>query len=480
MKKNLFIGFLLAFWSWSSFAQTGFERTYNIVSNDEGNDIVQMPDGKYTFLSTFKGGYSSIYLASIDAAGSPLWNYTYPSGSLSGVRARSIQQTADKGFLIFGDSIYCPNIACLNDIYVLKVDSMGHRIGAKSYTLPYTHYFRESKPTADGGFIIVGTNTIGGSTMLKINALGSLEWTKSHSYPSGQGMLALAAIATTNDGGYVMTGSGKFGSRQLLLFKTNAIGDTLWTKSFGDNALSSSSYYKGKAVMTDNQQNILVLADSSNGTTGGANISLLKTDSLGNVLWQKKYGGAADEAAISLEKTSDNGLIVLGNTKSFGNGGSDIYVVKTDASGNVLWSKTFGRSRNDFASAIKQTSDGGFIIVGSTQIDSLNFDVFIVKIDSLGNSLFTSLENDAPPLYGIAAFPNPFSLETALHVNQNLKSASLTLYNLLGQAVKQIDNLVITEGQPFVLSRENLPAGPYFLAITVDGKVIAQEKLVIF
>jgi Secretion system C-terminal sorting domain len=478
MKVKLFTTVLFVCLVWGMIAQINFERTYDIVAKDEGNDIEQTIDGNYAFLSTFIGGYSSVYLSGLDLAGNPLWNYTYPNGTLTGIRLLAIQKTADKGFLVFGDSIYCPIIACLNDIYVIKVDSIGQKQWSKSYTLNYSYYFKDRKPTLDDGFMLLGNGPTGGSVILKINALGALEWTKNYTYPSGQGWLNLVAIQPTDDGGYVMTGSGKFGSRQLLLFKINSVGDTLWTKNFGDGALTATSYYKGKSVLVDSHNDILVLADTSDGN-GKTDISLMKTDPLGNTLWHNKYGGTADDVAVTIEQTSDNGLIVLANTKSFGNGGFDIYVIKTDSIGNTLWTKTFGSTRNDIAKSFKKTEDNGFIIIGSTQVDSLNSDVFIVKIDSLGNILSSTFENDA--LYSeITVFPNPFSTQITLQINLNLKEASLTVYNLSGQQVKQINNINADAGQPIILSREQLPSGQYFVSIVANDKVVASKRIMVF
>jgi Secretion system C-terminal sorting domain len=93
--------------------------------------------------------------------------------------------------------------------------------------------------------------------------------------------------------------------------------------------------------------------------------------------------------------------------------------------------------------------------------------------------LFTSFENDEL-LQNITASPNPFSTETTLQINQNLKSATLTVYNLLGQAVKQINGLTVAAGQTIVLPRENLPAGQYFVAILAQGKLVGRKKILIF
>ncbi|MEE9201975.1 MAG: hypothetical protein V3U31_02120, partial [Dehalococcoidia bacterium] len=114
-------------------------------------------------------------------------------------------------------------------------------------------------------------------------------------------------------------------------------------------------------------------------------IYLVKTDARGNELWSSAIGGPASDSAAAIRQTSDSGFIIAGSTASFGSGGADIYLVKTDARGNELWSSAFGGPASDSAAAILQTSDGGFIIAGSTEsFGSGGTDVYLVRTNARG------------------------------------------------------------------------------------------------
>jgi hypothetical protein len=123
---------------------------------------------------------------------------------------------------------------------------------------------------------------------------------------------------------------------------------------------------------------------------GGRDIYVVKLDSSGNIIWTKTIGGSSDDEAFSIIQSSDGGYIVAGRTSSFGAGSGDIYVVKLDSSGNVVWAKTIGGSSNDWAISITQSSDGGYVVAGSTwSFGAGSGDIYVVKLDSSGNIVWT-------------------------------------------------------------------------------------------
>ena len=112
---------------------------------------------------------------------------------------------------------------------------------------------------------------------------------------------------------------------------------------------------------------------------------MIKTDSNGNMVWSKTFGGSDDDWAWAVQQTSDGGYIIAGYTESYGSGGSDVWLIKTDSNGNMVWSKTFGGSDIDYAESVQQTSDGGYIIAGVTAWSYGSGDVWLIKTDSNGN-----------------------------------------------------------------------------------------------
>ena len=107
---------------------------------------------------------------------------------------------------------------------------------------------------------------------------------------------------------------------------------------------------------------------------------LIKTDPAGNRLWQKTYGGSAFDWGHSVDQTSDGGYLIAGCTTSHGAGRGDVYLVKTDSTGRKVWRKTFGGNDADWGRSVRQSSDGGYIIVGYTKSnDSGTEDVYLIK-----------------------------------------------------------------------------------------------------
>jgi hypothetical protein len=118
---------------------------------------------------------------------------------------------------------------------------------------------------------------------------------------------------------------------------------------------------------------------------GQTDMWVLKLDASGNVSWQKTYGGTSSDFASTIQQTSDGGYIVAGNTYSYSDKEGDIWVLKLDASGNVSWQKTYGGTSSDFARTIQQTSDGGYIVAGETwSFGAGSCDAWVLKLDSAG------------------------------------------------------------------------------------------------
>jgi len=172
--------------------------------------------------------------------------------------------------------------------------------------------------------------------------------------------------------------------------------DTLWTKQYGGDSI-------------DVAYDIVELPDGGFAVVGYTNsppinipphtsydIWLLRTDENGDTLWTRRYGGNEQEYGYSIKETEDGGFIIAGTTNSFGAGGFDYYVIRTDSVGDTLWTKTFGGVNDDYARSVDNTIDGGFVIAGEEDAWPFDADARVIKLDTLGNIIWDkSIENNS-------------------------------------------------------------------------------------
>jgi hypothetical protein len=157
--------------------------------------------------------------------------------------------------------------------------------------------------------------------------------------------------------------------------------DTLWTRTFGGG---NDDY--GEFVRQSMDGGYIIAGWSFSYGAGNGDIWLIKTDANGDSLWTRTFGGNANDCGTSVEVTTDGGYIVGGYTRSYGTGSSDIWLIKTDSLGDEQWSRTFGGSDGDYGYSVQQTSDRGYIVVGFTESYGSAYDaVWLIKTDSLGN-----------------------------------------------------------------------------------------------
>ena len=338
----------------------GWGNLYGTGALNWGNAIEQTNDSGFIIT-----GYSEVlnnrdvYLIKIDINGFQQWSSLYGGFELDW--GNSVKQTNDGGYIITGRYTYnMPN----SEIYLIKTDENGIEQWSQTYTNGEGFSVQQ---TNDGGYIICNS---GG--LLKTNGNGIEQWRQTYIGNS------FKSFQQTTDGGYIITGfSFGNGDWDVSLIKTDSNGIEQWNQTY-----FGSGYDRGHSVHQTNDGGYIVTGNV--GPLNNWDIFLLKTDGNGDSLWTKTFGGSGSDEGNSVHQTNDGGYIICGQTESFGNVNSDVYLIKTDDSGNTQWEKTFGgTSATATGQYVIENNDGGYTICGSYMYDTCK--VNVIKTDSQGN-----------------------------------------------------------------------------------------------
>ncbi len=241
--------------------------------------------------------------------------------------------------------------------------------------------------TDDGGYILAGYTSSRGEGsdlwLVKTDAAGNEIWDRTF---GGSGEDVGTSVAATRDGGYVVTGSTKsygMGEERLWLLKTDSNGSLQWDKTFG--GFVSSSGDGGWSVWETKDGGYIVTGYTKSSGAGGKDLWLIKTDSDGNWVWDKTYGGPKDDVGMSVIRSGD-GYVVAGRTASFGSGEDDIWLLRVGSDGRELWNTTFGDKLDDAAFQVVALRDG-YAIVGRTDSES-GKRALLIKTDLFGRKLW--------------------------------------------------------------------------------------------
>jgi hypothetical protein len=325
---------LVAIFTGYAHAQVRFARTYGGANGEWANSVKQTSDGGYIVAgrtNSFGVGSSDALLIKTDAYGNVQWAKTY--GGISIDEFTSVQQTSDGGYIAAGYTDFCSS--GLPDIFLIKTDANGNIQWAKIYCGPYGDVANSVQQTSDGGYILAGiTNsyafigTRDSAFLIKTDANGNIQWAKTyHLLYRTWGY----SVQQTSDGGYIMSGYTHDSIAYVFLIKTDANGNVIWAKTYG----GIFNIFDVSNVSQTSDGGYIVAGRIEATTATMFDVFLIKTYANGNVQWAKTYGGTNSDLAYSVQQTSDGGYIVAGGTSSFGAGNYDIFLIKTDADGNI-------------------------------------------------------------------------------------------------------------------------------------------------
>jgi len=365
----------------------GWFKHYGGAQGDYAESIQQTSDGGYViagYTNSYTHGNEDFAIYKLDSNGDKVWFKHY--GGIFNDRGTSIQQTSDGGYVAAGYTYSYTHGDY--DFAIYKLDSNGNKDWFRHYGGTGNDKGFSIQQTSDGGYVIAGySNSYTYGTIdlaiYKLGNKGNKVWFKH--YGGAQGDYA-ESIQQTSDGGYVVAGftySYVYGdaNADFAIYKLDSNGDKAWFKHYGGTGQDVA-----RSIQQTSDGEYIVGGYTTSYTHGGYDFAVYKLDSNGNKVWFKHYGGTEWDRGQSIRQASDGGYIISGSTASFSHGSTDFSIYKLDSNGNKSWFKHYGGANSEYSYSIKQTSDEGYIVAGkSDSFTHGGYDFAIYKLDSNGN-----------------------------------------------------------------------------------------------
>ena len=396
------IAFLIVILSFGSYIQGGkgaeppateWMQTFGGTNADVARSIIQTGDGGYLLAGdtmSLGAGGKDFWLVKVDSSGDHEWNQTY--GGVNADLLFSLVATSDGGYVMAGRTRSFG--AGSADAWLVKTDASGNMEWNHTYGGPRIDVAHAVIQTSDGGYAFAGFTTSFGADgqdlwLVKTDDDGNLEWRKRF---GGAGDEDSRGVIETSDGGYALAGfttSFGVGGEDFWLVKVDSSGNHEWNQTYGgannDVVFSVVAVGDGGYALAGRTQSFGV---------GGRDFWLVKVDSSGNHEWNQTYGGASNDPAHSIVETNvvatNDGYALAGFTTSFGVGGQDGWLIKTDIDGTAEWNQTYGGANNDVLNSVVATNDGGYALAGfTTSFGAGSEDFWLVKVAGPPEYTFT-------------------------------------------------------------------------------------------
>jgi len=462
MKKQLLIFLsILAGLNLPSFGQTGFEKLYAPYVN-QGNaafSVVPSVQSGYIITGTLNDGYGneSLLLMKIDPDGNIIWTKDYGQGDYG--QGKCIRQTQDNSYIVCGSAG--------EGSFILKIDENGDTLWTRIISPNgYTSHALSIWPISDGGYIMSGYIAVPPLStawvLIKTNSIGQLMWSRQYGDPHYDYMAI--AVRETSNHGLITTGerSTQNGdSSTLFLAKTDSLGELNWVKYFGSTISSGES----------------VLQAPDGGYLCGGMIEeyaiVIRTDPNGDTIWKKQL--LPDPSTVySLYADSDSTFICCVNSYS---SNTFVELMKSDLSGNILWSQSYTQGLYHYGFDVEGTPDGGYIIAGEKKTYATRMNsIYIIKTD--GNGSITDVDRHLPaPGNIVNLFPNPNRGDFRVESNGDFDQMEIT--DLLSRTLF-CDRLDVGSGLHKNIHLHDQQPGVYFLKLNKPGGGSLYQKFIVW
>lgn len=379
MKKCILFSLLFHLTGFVFSQPVRFQITYGTSTDDWGR-AMPTSDGGYILLmdDVTNPSLKNIAVIKLDSIGNMTWNRTYGGTTNTDDGHIRIIEAHNGGYLISG--IIDMGTSAI-PVWI-RIDNAGDTVWVKKHDCGNNFV-----KTSDGGYAHLG------GIIIKSDSLGNIQWAKRYldlgSVSSGE---------QTYDGGYIVMGltqqyaSGGINDRDFILFKTDSVGNLEWSKTYGR---PTTLEYSSKVIQTTDGGYLILGQTGPASQSQLLDAILIKTDSAGNLQWSKTYTGLDSDKGIDIKKTGAIGYIIIGHTIGFESTQNSLrtFLVRTDGLGNPVWSKVYGdvinnpMNSDDVPVSVYFTADGGFLISGwSRSFGAGGYDTWLVKTDGNGVS----------------------------------------------------------------------------------------------
>ncbi|HEY3295450.1 MAG TPA: T9SS type A sorting domain-containing protein [bacterium] len=474
MTRSLWIGIWVLCGS-VVFAQpnplTRWTRTIAGDSIDTVTGIVQTGAGTYLlcgYTGSWGAGGWDMYVAALDSLGNSPWYRTY--GTPYHDAALAIRRTADNYYIVTGYSQTQENGPL--HVYLMKISSLGIQQWNRTYTGTAEEYANDVQQTTDGGYILTGASDAVGQTfniyLRKTDAQGNPTWTRYINHNDDAGY----SVQQTADGGYIIAGRTHYFEGDGYLVKTDATGHSQWTKYIGG---SGDELFRAVKQTYDGGY---IVAGKSNTSSGDDKPYLVKTDSLGRTQWTHTYGPAGTSGAFySVDILADSNYIVSGTLRGH------FYIARIDTDGIVRWDEEYTNSTwSMLPYAMQPTRDDCYIMAGYTTSQTHNWDFYILKTGRDRMTAGIEPRRDPIPLgYALSAYPNPFNASTTLSLSlPHSARAHIGLYDVSGRQVGTLADGVYEAGEHRIgFDGSALPSGIYFARLSTPDFATTQKLMLL-
>jgi hypothetical protein len=359
-------------------------ETFGGAKYDAARDLIITADGYLLAgMTTSSGiGYVDSFLMKLDKLGHKKWENTFGGQNDDRIFSVIMAENGDFAAAGYTSSFGAGN----NDFYLIRTDPNGNLKYAKTFGGKGRDEAYSIVETPDGGFLLAGLSDsfkkrdIYDIYLVRTDSEGNSLWTRAI---GGKRSDQAACVIDSKDNGFIVAGTtSSFGvkNNNIIMIKVDGRGNTLWMKTYGGPDDDSCS-----GVIKLSSGNYALIGTSTSGQKKDSDILLLETDSMGNSLWSKTFGGPGVDQGVTVRECNDGSMVIGATSESYSYGSSDIALIKTDSSGNTLWIRHYGGKGDDYLGNIQVQEDGGIAAAGWVNTGTRgNYGAYFFKTDKDG------------------------------------------------------------------------------------------------